>query len=165
MILHGLKTSLLTFRYILCYPQMTNSNVMMGFLLTEFSEVWELQVLHAITFSVMLGNTLIVTVTTLDRSLHTPMYFFLRNLFILDACYISVTVPNSCINSLLDSSTISKAGCKAEVFLVVFFVYTELLFLTLMAQDHYVSIRQPLYYSIIMNSQNLHTNDSGFHTQ
>ena len=83
-----------------------------------------------------MGNILIVTITTLDRSLHTPMYFFLRNLSILDACYTSVTVPNSCINALLGSRTISKAGCVAQVFLVVFFVYVELLLLTIMARDH-----------------------------
>lgn len=145
-------------RYKLHYPQMLNSTIMMGFLLTGFSDVWELRVLHAITFFLMytvtlMGNILIVTVTTLDRSLHTPMYFFLRNLSILDACYISVTVPNSCINSLLDSNTISKAGCVAQVFLVVFFVYVELLFLTIMAHDRHVAVCQPLHYPVIMNPQ------------
>lgn len=114
---------------------MSNSTIMMGFLLTKFSDVLELQVFYAITFSIMyvvtlMGNILIVTVTTLDRSLHIAMYFFLRNLSILDVCYIFVTVPNSCVNSLLNSSTISKAGCVVQVFLVVFFVYVELLFLS-----------------------------------
>ncbi|XP_008563650.1 PREDICTED: olfactory receptor 14C36, partial [Galeopterus variegatus] len=70
-----------------------------------------------------------------------------------DACYISVTVPNSCINSLLDSSTISKSGCVSQVFLVVFFVYVELLFLTIMACDRYVAICRPLHYPVIMNSR------------
>ncbi|XP_008055066.1 olfactory receptor 14C36 [Carlito syrichta] len=137
---------------------MPNSTTVKEFLLMGFSDVWELRVLHSIFFSIMylvttMGNILIATVTTLDSNLHTPMYFFLRNLSILDTCYISVTVPNSCINSLLGSSTISKAGCVAQVFLVVFFVYVELLFLTNMARDRYVAICQPLYYPVIMNSQ------------
>ncbi|XP_062948454.1 olfactory receptor 14C36-like [Cynocephalus volans] len=137
---------------------MANSTVMMEFLLMGFSDVWELRVLHVISFSLMylvtlMGNILIVIVTTLDRSLHTPMYYFLRNLSVLDACYISVTVPNSCINSLLDSSTISKSGCVSQVFLVVFFVYVELLFLTIMACDRYVAICRPLHYPVIMNSR------------
>ncbi|XP_055980705.1 olfactory receptor 14C36-like [Sorex fumeus] len=135
---------------------MPNSTIMMEFLLMGVSDVWELRVLHALSFFLMylvtvVGNVLIVTVTTLDRNLHTPMYFFLRNLSILDACYISVTVPNSCINSVLNSSTISLVGCIAQVFLVVFFVYVELLFLTIMARDRYVAICQPLYYPVMMS--------------
>ncbi|ELV12163.1 Olfactory receptor 14C36 [Tupaia chinensis] len=131
---------------------------MSGFLLGGFSDVWELRVLQVLSFSLMywitlVGNLLIVAVTTIDQSLHTPMYFFLRNLSVLDACYISVTVPNSCISSLLGSSTISKAGCTAQVFLVVFFVYVELLFLTAMAHDRYVAICRPLIYPVIMSSQ------------
>ncbi|XP_012583294.1 PREDICTED: olfactory receptor 14C36-like [Condylura cristata] len=137
---------------------MPNYTTVMEFLLMGLSDIWELRVLHAISFSLMYfvtvtGNVLIVTVITLDRSLHTPMYFFLRNLSILDACYISVTVPNSCINSILDSSIISKAGCVAQVFFVVFFVYVELLFLTIMARDRYVAICQPLHYTVIMSPQ------------
>ncbi|KAM9695803.1 LOW QUALITY PROTEIN: olfactory receptor 14C36-like [Trichechus inunguis] len=135
---------------------MPNSTTMMEFLLTGFSDVWELQVLHAVFFSLMylvtlIRNFLIVIVTTLDKRLLTPMYFFLRNLSILDACYVSVTLSNSCVNNLLDSSVISKVGCVAQVFLVVFFVQVELLFLTFMAHDCYVAICQPLHYPVIMN--------------
>ncbi|XP_003423428.3 olfactory receptor 14C36-like [Loxodonta africana] len=140
------------------HQKMPNYTIVMEFLLMGFSDVWELQVLLAVSFSLMylvtlIGNFLIVFVTTLDKSLHTPMYFFLRNLSILDACYISVTVPNSCVNNLLNSSAISKAGCVTQVLLVVFFVYTELLFLTIMARDRYVAICQPLHYPAIMNPQ------------
>ncbi|KAM9253387.1 LOW QUALITY PROTEIN: olfactory receptor 14C36-like [Dugong dugon] len=136
---------------------MLNSTMMVEFLLMGFSDI-EVRVLHALSFSLMYlvtltGNFLIVIVTTLDKSLHTPMYFFLRNLSFLDACYTSVTVRNSCVNSLLDSSVISKAGCVAQVFLVVFFVYVELLFLTFMAYDCSVVICHPLHYPVIMNPQ------------
>ena len=34
----------------------------------------------------LLGNTAIVAVSVLDIHLHTPMYFFLGNLSILDIC-------------------------------------------------------------------------------
>ncbi|XP_012861772.1 olfactory receptor 14C36 [Echinops telfairi] len=134
---------------------MPNSTMIMEFLLMGYSDTWELRILHTISFSVMylvtvIGNALIVIVTTMDKSLHTPMYFFLRNLSILDACYISVTVPNSCVNSLLNSNAISRLGCISQVFFVVFFVYVELLFLTAMARDRYVAICQPLHYTVIM---------------
>ncbi|XP_042530516.1 olfactory receptor 14C36 [Dipodomys spectabilis] len=142
--------------YTLDHSDVPNSTTVMEFLLMEFSDVRNLQILHAISFSLvylatLIGNIFIVIVTIFDKGLHIPMYFFLRNLSILDACYISVTVPNSCINSLLGNSTISKTGCVAQVFLVVFFVYVELLFLTIMARDRYVAICQPLHYPVIMN--------------
>ncbi|ELV11913.1 olfactory receptor 14C36 [Tupaia chinensis] len=137
---------------------MPNSTTMSGFLLGGFSDVWELRVLQVLSFSLMywitlVGNLLIVAVTTIDQSLHTPMYFFLQTLSILDACYISVTIPNSCISFLLNNSSISKTGCTAQVSLVVFFICMELLFLTAMAHDRYVAICRPLVYPVIMSSQ------------
>ncbi|KAM5299783.1 olfactory receptor 14C36-like [Ctenodactylus gundi] len=135
---------------------MPNSTSGTEFLLMEFSEVRSLQLLHAVTFSLIYvatlgGNVLIVTVTTLERGLHTPMYFFLRNLSVVDACCISIVVPKSCLNSLLGIRAISKAGCAAQVSLVVF--YVELLFLTIMAHDRYVAICRPLRYPVIMSAR------------
>ncbi|MBZ3887365.1 Olfactory receptor 14C36 [Sciurus carolinensis] len=118
-----------------------------------FSHMQDLQVLLATSFSqiylvTVMGNFPIIVVTT-NKSLHSPMFFFLRNLSILDIYYISVTVPKSCMNSLLGSSGISKVGCTAQVFLVVFSVYMELLFLTIMTWDPSIAICQPLYYLVV----------------
>ncbi|XP_037653754.1 olfactory receptor 14C36-like [Choloepus didactylus] len=137
---------------------MSNSTMVTEFLLTRFSDVWELRVLHAMVFllmylGTMMGNFLIVTITTLDKKLHMPMYFFLRNLSVLDMCYISVTVPKACVIFLLDNMVISMVGCAAQVFFVFSFACTELLFLSLMAHDRYVAICQPLHYTMIMNPQ------------
>nr|XP_036850580.1 olfactory receptor 14C36-like [Manis javanica] len=137
---------------------MANSTMVTEFLLMGFAEMLELRVLHALLFLLMylatlLGNLIIVTATTLDQSLHTPMYFFLRNLSILDMCYISVTVPKACVNSLTDNRAISVAGCAAQIFLVLWLAVTELLFLTIMAHDRYVAICQPLHYPLIMNQR------------
>ncbi|XP_076994290.1 olfactory receptor 14C36-like [Tamandua tetradactyla] len=134
---------------------MPNATMLTEFLLTRFSDVWELRVLHATLFLLMylgtlMGNLLIVIAITLDMKLHIPMYFFLRNLSVLDMCYISVTVPKACVIFLLDSRGISTAGCAAQVFLVILFATVEMLFLTAMARDRYVAICQPLHYSVIM---------------
>ncbi|XP_058133979.1 olfactory receptor 14C36-like [Dasypus novemcinctus] len=136
--------------------KMSNSTTVTEFLLIRFSEVWEYRVLHTMLFLLMyfatlMGNFLIVTVTTLDKKLHVPMFFFLRNLSALDMCYISVTVPKACVIFLLDNRVISMAGCAAQIFLVLWFAYIELMFLTIMAWDRYVAICQPLHYSVIMN--------------
>ncbi|XP_008826091.1 olfactory receptor 14C36-like, partial [Nannospalax galili] len=101
----------------------------------------------------LIGNLIIIMVTTIDQNLQTPMYFFLRNLSILDMCYISVTVPNACVNSLNDNRGISLAGCAVQIFLVFFCACMEILLLTVMAQDRYVAICQPLLYPVIMNHQ------------
>ncbi|XP_004471068.1 olfactory receptor 14C36-like [Dasypus novemcinctus] len=137
---------------------MPNSTTVTEFLLTRFSDVWELRVLHAMLFlliylATLMGNLLIVTGITFNWKLHTPMYFFLRNLSVLDMCYISVTVPKACVIFLLDSTAISMAGCAAQIFLVFFFAEVELLLLTFMARDRYVAICQPLHYPMIMNPQ------------
>ncbi|XP_049726459.1 olfactory receptor 14C36-like [Elephas maximus indicus] len=135
---------------------MANYTTVTEFLLLGFSDVWELRVLHAMLFLLMylttlIGNLLIVTVTTFDKSLHTPMYFYLRNLSVLDMCYISVTVPKACVILLLNNRVISIAGCAAQIFLVISCAAAELLFLTIMAYDRYMAICHPLHYPVIMN--------------
>uniref|UniRef100_K7G272 Olfactory receptor n=1 Tax=Pelodiscus sinensis TaxID=13735 RepID=K7G272_PELSI len=83
--------------------------------------------------------------------MHTPMYFFLGNLSILDLGSISVTVPKSMANSLLDTRSISYPACVAQVSLFVVFISTDLALLTIMAYDRYVAICQPLHYERVMN--------------
>ncbi|XP_075398935.1 olfactory receptor 14C36-like [Tenrec ecaudatus] len=134
---------------------MSNSTLVNEFLLTGFSEVWELRVLHTMLFLLMYlatltGNLLIVTVITVDQRLHTPMYYFILNLSVWDMCYISVTVPKACVVFLLNNRVISVVGCAAQIFLVFLCASAELLLLTFMARDRYVAICQPLHYHVIM---------------
>ncbi|XP_046302312.1 olfactory receptor 14C36-like [Marmota monax] len=137
---------------------MANATMVTEFLLLGSPDGWDLSFLYFTIFSMtylgtLLGNLLIVTVTTADQNLHTSMYFFLRNLSILDMFYISITVPNACVNSLTGNRAISVAGCATQIFLVLFCACVELLFLTIMAWDRYVAICQPLQYPLIMNPQ------------
>ncbi|XP_038598591.1 olfactory receptor 14A2-like [Tachyglossus aculeatus] len=135
---------------------MVNLTVMRDFLLLGFSEVRELQLLHAALFllvylAALAGNLLIVAVTVLDRRLHTPMYFFLRNLSVLDLCYISVTVPKSIHNSLTNKRSISFLGCATQLFSVLLFASSELFLLTAMSHDRYAAICLPLRYEVLMD--------------
>ncbi|KAM4862081.1 olfactory receptor 14C36-like [Thomomys bottae] len=137
---------------------MSNVSTVNNFLLQGFAEMWELRFLLSTLFlltylATLLGNFLIITVTTIDQSLHTPMYYFIRNLSIVDICYISVTVPRACINSFTNNRTISIASCAMQVFFVVFCASVELILLTIMAQDRYVAVCQPLHYPVIINHQ------------
>ncbi|MBZ3875703.1 Olfactory receptor 14C36 [Sciurus carolinensis] len=137
---------------------MANSTMVTEFILLGSPNGWNMSFLYFTIFPLtylgtLLGNLLIVTVTTADQNLNTPMYFFLRNLSILDMCFISITVPNACVNYLTGNRAISVAGCATQIFLVIFCGCDELLFLSIMAWDRYVAICQPLQYPIIMNPQ------------
>ncbi|XP_004695750.1 PREDICTED: olfactory receptor 14J1-like [Condylura cristata] len=134
---------------------MANST-MSGFLLMGFSSKPELELVHASLFLVLYlvaltGNLLIIIVTSMDSSLHSPMYFFLKHLSFLDLCYISVTVPRSIYNSFTHSGYISLGECIVQCFAFTLFAATELSMLTVMSYDRYVAICLPLRYEIIMD--------------
>ncbi|NWR87568.1 O10C1 protein, partial [Furnarius figulus] len=101
----------------------------------------------------VLGNLIILLVISMDPVLHTPMYFFLRNLSFLEICYTSVTLPRMLVNLLSGDATISFAGCAAQMYFFVFFGATECYLLVAMAYDRYQAICNPLHYMDIMNKK------------
>lgn len=98
-----------------------------------------------------MGNLLIIVLITLDQCLHTPMYLFLKNLSLFDACLLSITLPKFILNSLSHRNTISFSGCILQVLLVIHFAGSELFLLTAMSYDRYVAICHPLHCDVIMN--------------
>ncbi|XP_054035531.1 olfactory receptor 14A16-like [Dryobates pubescens] len=137
---------------------MANSSSITHFLLLQFPGTRQLQLLHfclflAIYLAALLGNGLIITTIAWDHHLHTPMYFFLLNLALLDLGAISTTVPKSMSNSLWDTRDISYAGCAAQVFFVLFLMDTEYFLLTTMSYDRYVAICRPLHYETLLGSR------------
>ncbi|XP_067173056.1 olfactory receptor 14A16-like [Apteryx mantelli] len=137
---------------------MSNSSSLNEFLLLAFADTRELQLLHFALFlgiylAALLGNGLIITAVACDHRLHTPMYFFLFNLSLLDLGSISITVPKSMANSLSDTRAISYSGCAAQVFFLFFLYSAELYLLTVMAYDRFVAICKPLHYGTIMGTR------------
>ncbi|XP_070584517.1 olfactory receptor 14C36-like [Erythrolamprus reginae] len=135
---------------------MTNHTSARHFVLMGFSDDWNLQILHGAIFLfvyliTLMGNCLIITAVAFDHHLHNPMYFFLVNLYLVDICSISTTLPKSIAVSLTNNKGISFGGCVAQVFFMVTFVGSELALLTIMAYDRYVAICNPLQYKMIMN--------------
>ncbi|NXT49220.1 O14AG protein, partial [Pluvianellus socialis] len=106
-----------------------------------------------IYLAALLGNGLIIIAIACDHHLHTPMYFFLFNLCLLDLGSISTTVPKAMANSLWDTRIISYQGCAAQGFLFVFFISAEFSLLTVMAYDRYVAICKPLHYGTLLSSR------------
>ncbi|KAM6066345.1 olfactory receptor 14A16-like [Chlamydotis macqueenii] len=137
---------------------MSNSSSITHFLLLAFADTRELQLLHfwlflAIYLTALLANGLIITAIACDHHLHTPMYFFLLNLSLIDLGTISTTVPKSMANSLWDTRAISYLGCSVQVFLFFFFLGAEYSLLTVMAYDRYVAICKPLHYGTLLGSR------------
>ncbi|ELV11066.1 Olfactory receptor 958 [Tupaia chinensis] len=99
----------------------------------------------------LLGNLLILVAVVSDAHLHTPMYFFLCNLSVLDIGFSSVSTPKMLANVLVRSQVISLGGCMSQVFFYHFLGSTECFLYTVMAYDRFAAICNPLRYTIIMN--------------
>ncbi|KAM6106962.1 olfactory receptor 14A16-like [Phoenicopterus ruber ruber] len=136
----------------------SNSSSITEFLLLAFVDTQELQLLTfwlflGIYLAALLGNGLIITVIGCDHRLHTPMYFFLLNLSLIDLGYISTTVPKAMANSIWDTRSISYTGCTAQVFVFTVLISAECFLLTIMAYDRYVAICKPLHYGTLLGSR------------
>ncbi|KAM4816440.1 olfactory receptor 14J1-like [Urocitellus parryii] len=138
---------------------MTNITTRNGFLLLGFSDDRKLQILYALLFLVLYlvaltGNFIIITITTLDQHLQSPMYYFLKQLSLLDLSFISVTVPQAIDNSLMDYNYVSYGQCTLQVFFFTSLAWTEIAILTVMSYDRYTAICFPLHYEVIMDPRN-----------
>uniref|UniRef100_A0A8C6G6Z5 Olfactory receptor n=1 Tax=Mus spicilegus TaxID=10103 RepID=A0A8C6G6Z5_MUSSI len=138
---------------------MLNATRITGFILMGFSAAPELQTvcglfLLVMYLAVIMSNLLLITLITLDLKLQTPMYFFLKNLSLLDVFFISVPIPNFFINSITHNNSISILGCALQLFLMTSFGAGDVFVLTAMSYDRYVAICCPLHYEAIMSSGN-----------
>ncbi|XP_029411149.1 olfactory receptor 10A4 isoform X1 [Nannospalax galili] len=127
------------------------------FILVSFSTLSsELQALLFLLFLgiylvTLMGNVLIILVTTADFALQSPMYFFLRNLSFLEIGFNLVIVPKMLGTLILQDTTISFLGCATQMYFFFFFGVAECCLLATMAYDRYVAICDPLHYPIIMS--------------
>uniref|UniRef100_A0A8B9SS46 Olfactory receptor 14C36-like n=1 Tax=Anas platyrhynchos TaxID=8839 RepID=A0A8B9SS46_ANAPL len=137
---------------------MPNSSSVSEFLLLAFADTRELQLLHFALFlgiylAALLGNGLILSAVACDHRLHTPMYFFLLNLALLDLDFISTTLPKAMANALWETRVITYEACAAQVLFLVFFFDAEFSLLTVMSYDRYVATCKPLHYGSLVGSR------------
>ncbi|XP_029810838.1 olfactory receptor 2A25-like [Suricata suricatta] len=125
--------------------------ILLGFPLTPRIQMLLFGLFSLFYAFTLLGNGLILGLTWLDSRLHTPMYFFLSQLSIVDIAYACNTVPQMLVNLLRPAQPISFAGCMTQTFLFLTFAHTECLLLVVMSYDRYVAICHPLRYSVIMS--------------
>uniref|UniRef100_A0A8D2BE35 Olfactory receptor n=1 Tax=Sciurus vulgaris TaxID=55149 RepID=A0A8D2BE35_SCIVU len=128
------------------------------FILLGLSSDWDTQVslfvlLLAMYLVTVLGNFLIVLLIRLDGRLHTPMYFFLTNLSLVDVSYATSIVPQLLVHFLVEHKGIPFLSCAAQLFFSLALGGIEFVLLAVMAYDRYVAVCDPLRYSVIMHGR------------
>ncbi|XP_040327542.1 olfactory receptor-like protein OLF3 [Herpailurus yagouaroundi] len=126
------------------------------FILLGLSSDLYVQVFLFVLFLVMylvtvLGNFLIVALICLDSRLHTPMYFFLTNLSLVDVSYATSIIPQMLVHLLAEHKAIPFVSCAAQLFFSLGWGGIEFVLLAVMAYDRYVAVCDPLRYSVIMH--------------
>ncbi|XP_004609803.2 olfactory receptor 4F4 [Sorex araneus] len=125
------------------------------FIFLGLSDSQELQIFLFVFFfvfymGIVFGNLFIVLTVTSDPHLHSPMYFLLANLSLIDLCLSSVTAPKMIADFFSKRKVISFKGCLTQIFLLHFFGGSEMVILIAMAFDRYIAICKPLHYTTIM---------------
>ncbi|XP_044871211.1 olfactory receptor 1019-like isoform X2 [Mauremys mutica] len=138
--------------------EMGNHSEVTEFILSGLTDRPELQIPLFVVFLLIYGITLVgnggmILLITTDPRLHTPMYFFLRNLSFCDLCYSSTISPKLLLNFLAERKSISYTACAVQVSLTIAFGDAESLLLAVMAYDRYVAICNPLLYTVTMSRQ------------
>ncbi|XP_004694471.1 PREDICTED: olfactory receptor 2A2-like [Condylura cristata] len=124
--------------------------ILVGFPLGADMEVLLCAVFSLLYVSNLLANGMILGLIWLDVRLHTPMYFFLSHLAVIDMSYASSNLPKLLENLVRHKKTISYVSCAAQIFLYLTFACTECMILVVMSYDRYVAICQPLHYTVTM---------------
>ncbi|KAM9061264.1 olfactory receptor 4F4-like [Sarcophilus harrisii] len=133
-----------------------NNTVVSEFVLLGLSTSWEMKILLFLFFfsfyvGIMLGNFFIVFTVIFDSHLHSPMYFLLANLSLIDFGLSTTTVPTMITDIFSEHKVISFPGCMIQIFFIHVMGGTEMVLLIAMAYDRYTAICKPLHYLTIMN--------------
>ena len=135
-----------------------NGTVIAEFILLGLLEAPGLQpvvfVLFLFAYLVTVGGNLsILAAVLVEPKLHSPMYFFLGNLSVLDVGCISVTVPSMLSRLLSRKRAVPCGACLTQLFFFHLFVGVDCFLLTAMAYDRFLAICRPLTYSTRMNQR------------
>ncbi|XP_007530606.1 olfactory receptor 10J1-like [Erinaceus europaeus] len=133
-----------------------NQTLIAQFTFQGFSSFQEHQltlfvVFLALYLLTLVGNVIIVTIISLDRRLHTPMYFFLSVLSASETVYTLVIIPRMLSSLVGLGQPISLGACATQMFFFITLAINNCFLLTAMGYDRYVAICNPLRYSLIMN--------------
>nr|XP_028558772.1 olfactory receptor 10A7-like [Podarcis muralis] len=110
-----------------------------------------LLLLSAVYVVTVTGNSFIIAITCADTSLHSPMYFFLRVLSLLEISYTTVTLLKMLHDLVSRDKSISFSGCALQMYFLLFLGTVECFLLAVMSYDRYLAICLPLHYMVLMS--------------
>uniref|UniRef100_A0A8C6EM17 Olfactory receptor n=2 Tax=Marmota marmota marmota TaxID=9994 RepID=A0A8C6EM17_MARMA len=133
-----------------------NGSMVSKLVLLGLSGSWETKAILTVMFSllylgIILGNLFIVFLVIADSHLHSPMYFLLANLSLIDVGLSSTTVPKMILDLLNEYKAISFQSCMAQICFIHIIGGVEMVLLIAMAFDRYAAICKPLHYLNIMS--------------
>ncbi|XP_072494365.1 olfactory receptor 5B12-like [Notamacropus eugenii] len=136
---------------------MENRSEVNEFILVGLTDAPDLQVPLFIMFTfiyltTLVGNLGIVALISWNSRLHTPMYFFLSNLSLVDFGYSSAVTPKVMVELLTGDKVISYNSCAAQIFFFVAFATVESFLLASMSCDRHAAVCKPLHYTTTMTS-------------
>ncbi|XP_037377349.1 olfactory receptor 5B3-like [Talpa occidentalis] len=100
----------------------------------------------------VIGNLGMILLILSDSRLHTPMYFFLSNLSLMDFCYSTAVTPTVIAGLFIGDLVISCNACAVQMFIFAAFATGEVFILAAMAYDRYAAVCKPLHYTTIMTT-------------
>ncbi|XP_077577592.1 olfactory receptor 6N2-like [Stigmatopora nigra] len=101
-------------------------------------------------FLIVSSNCVIIYIVKINPSLHEPMYVFIAALS-LNSILLSTTVyPKLMVDVLSHRQVATYSGCLLQVFVFYSLAAADLMLLSTMAYDRYVSICRPLRYATLM---------------
>ncbi|XP_075692811.1 olfactory receptor 5AR1-like [Rhinoderma darwinii] len=132
-----------------------NQTMVKYFIIKGITDVPELQVpMFLLIYLITLGgNMILLLLVCLDRRLHTPMYFFLGNLSIVDMSCSTVTLHKILSSFITRDKSVSYLSCMIQMYMFGSLAGHELLILAAMSCDRYVAICNPLRYHMVMNTR------------
>ncbi|XP_063469585.1 E3 ubiquitin-protein ligase TRIM58 isoform X3 [Symphalangus syndactylus] len=130
-------------------------------LLRKFQGLFNHTRAHQVLFMMLLttvltslfGNALMILLIHRERRLHTPMYFLLSQLSLMDVMLVFTTVPKMAADYLTGNKAISRAGCGVQIFFLLTTDGGECFLLAAMAYDRYAAVCHPLRYPTLMSWQ------------
>ncbi|XP_037700626.1 putative olfactory receptor 2I1 [Choloepus didactylus] len=129
-----------------------NQSTEESFFLLGFSDWPSLQpVLFALALLCYLltlaGNSAIVLLAVRDLHLHTPMYYFLCHLALVDAGFTTSVVPPLLANLRGRARRLPRGGCMAQLCASLALGSAECVLLAVMALDRAAAVCRPLRYT------------------
>uniref|UniRef100_A0A667H432 Olfactory receptor n=1 Tax=Lynx canadensis TaxID=61383 RepID=A0A667H432_LYNCA len=130
------------------------------FLLSGFPGLEDSHPVISILFCVLylialMGNITILVVIKVERSLHTPMYFFLSMLAASDLGICATTLPTLLKLFWFNVREIDFDACLIQMFFIHVFSLMESGILLTMAFDRYVAISNPLRYTTVLTDSTI----------